>query len=223
MLLFDDYVEQNIGVHPAAQLQAAFFVPTPPTDNDLLLFSSASNFSPADAVPLEPWLNELAALVLGNAVAAGEKLRRAVSRSARACDAHPPRSSSPPTSDDQVDGQRPVTPGTTAVLGDQAGTGRSGHAATRATGGASGKGSDLAEALRGAPRQPNQVVGRGLKSVDDLFSGMERWVEGVRAHEGLPAGGRRQAGLGAGEPALQGQHGDEEDTGDGAGGVSEVL
>jgi len=71
MSIFDDYVEQNIGVHPAAQLQAALFVPTPPTDNDLLLFSSASNFSPADAVPLEPWLNELAALVLGNAVAAG--------------------------------------------------------------------------------------------------------------------------------------------------------
>jgi len=188
MSLFDDYVEQNIGVHPAAQLQAACFVPTPPTDNDLLLFSSAFNFSPADAVPLESWLNELAALVLGSAVAAGEKLRRAVSRSARACDAHPPRSSSPPTSDDQVDGQRPVTPGTPAVLDDQAGTGRSGHAATRATGGASGKGSDLGEALHGAPRQPNQVVARGLKSVDDLVLAWEDGWKGYAPMEGFLRG-----------------------------------
>jgi len=59
-------------------------------------------------------------------------------------------------------------PGTPAVLDDQAGMGRSGHAAIRATGGASGKGSYLAEALRGAPRQPNQVVARGRKSVEDL-------------------------------------------------------
>jgi len=173
MSLFDDCVEQHVGIHPAAQLQAAFFVPTPPTDNDLLLFSSASNFSPADAVLLEPWLNELAALVLGNAVSAGEKLRRAVSQSARARDAHPPRLSAPPTSDDQATGQSQVTSGTPVVLDDQTAMGRSGHAPTRATGRASGKGADLGETLRGAPRQPNQVVARGLKSVDDLILAWE--------------------------------------------------
>ena len=168
MSLFDDYVEQNIGIHPAAQLQAAFLVPTPPTDNNLLLFTSASSFCPADAVPLEPWLKELAALVLGNAVAAGEKLRLAVAGTDRACDAHPPRSFRPPTSDGQADGQPPVTLGTPAVLDNQAGTGRSGHETNRATGTASGKGADLTEAWRGAPRHSNQVVARGLKSVDDL-------------------------------------------------------
>jgi len=188
MSLFDDYVDQNSGIHPAAQLQAAFFVPTPSTDNDLLLFTSASTFSPADAVPLEPWLNELASLVLGNAVAAGEKLRRAVSRSARACDAHPPRSSPPPTSDDQADRQPPVTPGTPVVLDDQSGTGRSGHAATRATGRASGKGADLTEALRGAPRQPNQVVARGLKSVDDLVLAWEDGWKGYAPMKGFLRG-----------------------------------
>ena len=59
------------------------------------------------------------------------------------------------------------------VLDDQTAMGRSGHAPTRATGRASGKGADLGEALRGAPRQPNQVVARGLKSVDDLILAWE--------------------------------------------------
>ena len=130
-------------------------------------------------MPLEPWLNELAALVLGNAVSTGEKLRRAVSQSARARDGHPPLWSPPPTSDDQATGQSQVTSGTPVVLNDQTAMGRSGHAPTRATGRASVKGADLGEALRGAPRQPNQVVARRLKSVDDLILA---WGDGWKGY-----------------------------------------
>jgi len=185
MSLFDECVDQNLGIHPATQLQAAFFVPTPPTDTDLLLFSSASSFSPPDGVPLSPWLSDLAVLSLGGAVAAGEKLRRAVSLSARARDPYPPLSSPPPPSNDHSNGQALVTP---VVEEDQAAASRSGDAQAPATGRASDKGADLGEVLRRAPLQRNQVVARGLKSVDDLIVAWEDGWKGYAPMKGFLRG-----------------------------------
>jgi len=136
-------------------------------------------------VPLAPWLSDLAVLSLGSAVEAGEKLRRAVSLSARAHDAFLPRSFPPPPSNDHSNGESLVTP---VVLDDNAATGPSEDAQTRATGRASGNVADLGEVLRRAPRQPNQVVARGLKSVDDLMLAWEVGWKGYAPMKGFLRG-----------------------------------
>jgi len=162
----------DAGVHPPARAQAAFFVPTPPTDEDLLLFSSASSYTPPVADPLFPWLSALACSRLGDAVTKERELRRLL------------RSSSTPRSGTQRD--VPIPPCAVAVLsgasseplGHAPAASRSGSQSTvgRPAGvnAAPALGEDDADGGRStarapARREPNQVICRGLRSVDDLM------------------------------------------------------
>lgn len=97
-----DSIDIDAGMHPTARAQAAFFVPASPTDEDFLLFSSASSHTPLVADPLFPWLFDLACSRLGDAVAKGRELRRML------------RSTRTPPSDTPPD--VPIPPCAVAVL-----------------------------------------------------------------------------------------------------------
>jgi len=182
MSLFGECVYQNLGIHPATQMQAAFFVPTPPTDDDLLLFSSSSSFSPREHVELALWLGDLAVLSLGSAVVAGEKLRSAVSLSSRARDSYFFRACPLSASNDHLNGHSLMKPD---VSDDQAPTGRSEDAQTRAVDIASGQVADLGEVWRRPPRQPHQVLARGLQSVEDHILSREDGWKGCAPMKGF--------------------------------------
>ena len=77
---------------------------------------------------------------------------------------------------------------TPVVAEDQAATSRSGDAQAPATGRASDKVTDLGEVLRRAPLQRNQVVARGLKSVDDLIVAWEDGWKGYAPMKGFLRG-----------------------------------
>jgi len=174
MSTFGNYVDLDVGLHPSSRLRAQFFVPTPPTDADLLLFQSVSTYSPSDAVPLEPWLAEFAALHLGGAVARGERLRRSLA---------------PPTS--AADVLRPGAPpgGPSAIVprvlpsacgdGGQNGVSQVVGAEPSSTGGAGSQAQDRGAASLGPPIQSNQVVARGIKTVDEL---LQAWDFGWKGY-----------------------------------------
>jgi len=177
-----DCIDIDSGLHPTARAHAAFFIPTPPTDEDLLLFSSAAVFSPPAADPLLPWLTDLATRRLSNAVVVGRELRHLLHESKN------PRG----------DPQRPVTTPPPAVspvpaassempacLSASRSTGGPSTAARSRDAGASlvldvGASADRGDATRVVfRRDPNQVICRGLRSVDEL---MLAWEEGYNGY-----------------------------------------
>lgn len=70
----DDFTPIDDGLHPAARHRSAFYVPSPPDDKDLLVFSTAV-FSTSPAAPLASWLEQLAVQQLQSAATAAERLR----------------------------------------------------------------------------------------------------------------------------------------------------
>ena len=177
-----DSIDIDAGMHPTARAQAAFFVPTPPTDENLLLFSSASSYTPPVADPLFPWLSDLACSRLGDAVTKGRELRRLL------------RSTNTPHSGTQPDVPTPpcavaVLPGASSEpLGHAPAASRSGSQSTVGCPGgvnaAPTLGEDEADGGRSttrapARREPNQVICRGLWSVDEL---MLAWEDGYNGY-----------------------------------------
>lgn len=70
----DDFTPIDDGLHPAARHRSAFYVPSPPDDKDLLVFSTAV-FSTSPAAILASWLEQLAVQQLQSAATAAERLR----------------------------------------------------------------------------------------------------------------------------------------------------
>lgn len=70
----DDFTPIDDGLHPAARHRSAFYVPSPPDDEDLLV-SSTAFFSTSPAAPLASWLEQLAVQQLQSAATAAERLR----------------------------------------------------------------------------------------------------------------------------------------------------
>lgn len=70
----DDFTPIDDGLHPAARHRSAFYVPSPPDDEDLLV-SSTAFFSTSLAAPLASWLEQLAVQQLQSAATAAERLR----------------------------------------------------------------------------------------------------------------------------------------------------
>lgn len=174
---FGDFVSLDTGLHPSGRLRLSFFVPTPPGEQNLTLFASAAKFPSSSTAPLAPWLELFANEQLNSAAAAGRALHEWHSRRNEA-EGLPARTPCPspvvslaaaadgrsfePDADvesfEQVVGDDPRAPPTATpvpVLGGQASAG-------------------AARAARG----PDQLVCRGLKSVEQVLLAWDTGLNG---------------------------------------------
>jgi len=173
-----DCIDIDSGLHPTARAQAAFFIPTPSTDEDLLLFSSAAVFSPAAAEPLLPWLADLATRRLGNAVVVGRELRHLLHESKNPR-GDPQRTVATPTPSvspvPAASSEMPACLSASRSTGGPSTEARSRDAEASPVldvGASAARGGGTRVAFR---RDPNQVICRRLRSVDEL---MLAWEEG---------------------------------------------
>jgi len=172
MARLGDCIDIDSGLNPTARANAAFFIPTSTTDKDLLLFSSAAVFSPPAADPLLPWLADSATRRLGNAVVVGPELRHLLHDSKNPID-DPQR-----TIPTRTPGVSPVPAASSEMPAGLSASRSTSGPSTAASSGAAGifpvpnVGASAAPGVGtrvAVQRDPNQVICRGLRSVDELM------------------------------------------------------
>lgn len=198
-----DFISVEKGLHPSGRFRESFFVPTPPSDADLTLFSSAASYSHPSASPLPPWLEDLAGLKLRGAIPTVSVLR-GVQRDQENINKNSTFVSSPATS-----GARPLTSlpaGSRPTPSPPAAADLAADAAVTVDGGGAAAG-DRDDSPRGTspapdssdpltpgavpgstaapdlapiapPRGPNQLVCRGIKTVDEVIMAWETGLFG---------------------------------------------